>query len=290
MKVAVIGAVGQLGTDVCRVYSDVELLRVDRQGADITLDIRDADRVHELIAERLRPDLVINTAAANNVPGCQEKPDWAFAVNATGTKNLAVACHQAGARLVHVSTDYVFGEGGTRPYVETDLPAPLNIYGASKLAGEHLLAAECEDHIIARTSALYGTAPCIGKGGRNFVDLMLHLAATRSEVKVVTDEVVSPTYTYALAKQLRLVAERGEPGLYHATCNGECSWHEFAQAVFQETGTEVNLLETTSKDFPSPVKRPSYSVLQNEHLQDQGLDIMPTWRDGLKAYLASASS
>jgi dTDP-4-dehydrorhamnose reductase len=287
VKVAVIGAVGQLGTDVCRVFSDVELYRVSREGADVALDIRDADLVYKLIVEQLGPDLVINAAAANNVPRCQEEPDWAFAVNATGTKNLAVACERAGARLVHVSTDYVFGEGGTRPYVETDLPAPLNVYGASKLAGEHLLAAECEDYIIARTSAIYGVAPCRGKGGRNFVDLMLHLASTRPEVKVVTDEIISPTYTYALAKQLRLVAELGEPGLYHVTCNGECSWHEFAKAIFEETGVAVKLLETTSEDFPSPVRRPRYSVLQNKHLQDQGLDIMPKWRDGLKAYLAS---
>lgn len=290
MKVAVIGAVGQLGTDVCKVFSDVELYRVSRQGADVTLDIRDAGLVHEIIAEQLGPDLVINAAAASNVPKCEEEPDWAFAVNATGTKNLAAACQSAGARLIHVSTDYVFGGDGTRPYVETDLPAPLNVYGASKLAGEHLLAAECEDYIIARTSAIYGTAPCRGKGGRNFVSLMLHLAASQPEVKVVTDEIVSPTYTYALAKQLRLVAEKGEPGLYHVTCNGECSWHEFAEAIFEETGTEVKLIETTSKDFPSTVKRPSYSVLRNKHLQDQGLDIMPEWRDGLRAYLASASS
>jgi len=289
VKVAVIGAVGQLGTDVCKVFSDVELYRVSRQGADVALDIRDADQVYKLIGEQLGPDLVINAAAASNVPRCQEEPDWAFAVNATGTKNLAAACHAAGARLVHVSTDYVFGNDGTRPYVETDLPAPLNVYGASKLAGEHLLAAECEDYIIARTSAIYGAAPCRGKGGRNFVSLMLHLAATQPEVKVVTDEIVSPTYTYALAKQLRVVAEKGEPGLYHVTCNGECSWHEFAKAIFEETGTEVKLVETTSADFKSTVKRPSYSVLQNKHLQDQGLDIMPEWRDGLRTYLATES-
>jgi dTDP-4-dehydrorhamnose reductase len=189
-----------------------------------------------------------------------------------------------------VSTDYVFGGDRERPYAETDLPGPLNVYGASKLAGEHLLAAECEDYIIARTSAIYGTAPCRGKGGRNFVSLMLHLAATQGKVKVVTDEIISPTYTYALAKQLRLVAEKGEPGLYHVTCNGECSWHEFAEEIFKETGMEVKLVETTSRDFPTSVKRPSYSVLGNKHLQDQGLDIMPEWRDGLRAYLASASS
>ncbi len=289
MKVAVIGAVGQLGTDICKVFSDVELYRVSRLGADVTLDIRDAGLVYEIIAEQIHPDVVINAAAASNVPKCEQEPDWAFAVNATGTKNLAVACQAAGARLVHVSTDYVFRGEGTRPYVETDLPGPLNVYGVSKLAGEHLLAAQCDDYIIARTSAIYGTAPCRGKGGRNFVSLMLHLAATQPEVKVVTDEIVSPTYTYALAKQLRLVAEKGEPGLYHVTCHGECSWYEFAGAIFEETGIKAKLVETTSMDFPSTVRRPSYSVLRNKHLQDQGLDIMPEWRDGLRAYLESAS-
>jgi dTDP-4-dehydrorhamnose reductase len=285
MKTLVIGAAGQLGSDVCRVFQDTELHAADLDGADIALDITREEDVRRIIVEELRPDVVVNTAAAHNVPQCQQHPDVAFAVNATGSLHLATACEAAGARLIHISTDYVFGYGGTRPYTEDDMPAPLSVYAASKLAGEHLIAAECRNHCIVRTSGLYGASPCRAKGGKNFIELMLHLAATRGEVKVVTDEIVTPTYTRALAQQLRLLAEKGEPGLYHATCNGLCSWYEFAKAVFEETGTPVKLSPTTSAEFPSPVKRPSYSVLRNKHLQDQGLDIMPDWRDALRAYL-----
>jgi len=283
MRVVVIGSGGQLGTEVCAVYADADLHAVDVD----TLDVRDAAACMDLIAGGLCPSVVINTAAFHNVPKCEEEPDMAFAVNATGAKNLAVACQDCGARLVHVSTDYVFGNGGARPYIETDRPAPLSVYGASKLAGEHLVAAYCDNHVIVRAAALYGPAPCLAKEGMNFVKLMLHLAATRGEVKVVTDEVTTPTYTKALAEQIKLVAEKGEPGLYHATCHGACSWYEFAKAVFEETLTDVKLLPATSEDFPSPVKRPEYSVLENKHLQDQGLDIMAPWREALRTYLAT---
>src|SRR5690606_5286510 len=148
-------------------------------------------------------------------------------------------CHAAGARLIHISTDYVFGYGGTRPYTEDDMPAPLSVYAASKLAGEHLIAAECPNHCIVRTSGLYGTAKCRAKDGMDCVALTLRLAAPRGEVRVVTDEYVTPTYTVALARQLRVLAERGKPGVYHATCNGHCSWYDFAEAVFAETSTPV---------------------------------------------------
>ncbi|MCX5757232.1 MAG: dTDP-4-dehydrorhamnose reductase [Candidatus Hydrogenedentes bacterium] len=281
MRVLVTGAKGQLGTEVCAAYADVELFPVDID----RVDLRDAQAVRALIVDEVKPHLVVNTAAAHNMPECEKDPATAFAVNATAVRAMAMACQACGARLVHISSDYVFGSGATRPYVESDLPAPLNVYAASKLAGEHLLAAECRNHIILRTAALYGHAPCVAKGGKNFVQLMLHLAATRPEVRVVTDEITTPTYTRALAAQLRLVAEKGEPGLYHATCNGECSWHDFARAIFDETGTPANLLTASSKDFPSPVKRPDYSVLRNKHLQDQGLDIMPHWRDALRDYV-----
>lgn len=289
MKVLVIGAAGQLGQELCKAFADSERYEADLDAASIELDITDAEHTAMLISD-LRPSVVVNTAAAHNVPKCEEDPDVAFAVNAVGAKNVAVACQASGARLIHISTDYVFGCGGRQPYVETDLPAPLNIYGASKLAGEHLIAAECANHVIVRSSGLYGTSPCRAKGGKNFVELMLHLAATRGEVKVVTDEVLTPTYAVALAKQIRLLAERGEPGLYHATCNGKCSWYEFAKAILEETGTDVVLQEATSQDFPSQVKRPSYSVLQNKRLKSQKLDVMPPWREALKAYLAERAS
>ena len=130
-----------------------------------------------------------------------------------------------------------------------------------------------------------GLAPCRAKGGRNFVELMLHLAATKPEVRVVTDEITTPTHTAALARQMRLLAERGQPGLYHATCQGQCSWHEFAAAIFEETGTEVDLREAIAADFQSEVKRPGYSVLDNTRAAEQQLDIMPHWRDALRHYL-----
>ena len=282
MKILIIGAEGQLGQDLCAVFADTE---VHRAGRD-RLDIVDAASAEALIVREIKPDLVINTAAAHNVPVCEQEPALAFAVNATGSRNLAVACKNAGARLVHVSTDYVFGDGGTKPYVESDLPQPLNVYAASKVAGEHLIASVLDDHLIVRTAALYGNAPCRAKGGRNFIGTMLHLAATRPEVKVVTDEVSTPTWTLSLAQQIRLLAEKGEPGLYHATCQGACSWFEFAQAIFEETRTKVTLSPTTSAAFQSPVRRPAYSVLENKHAQDQGLDIMPPWRDALRDYLA----
>jgi len=285
MKVLVVGAEGQLGTEICRVHGEDELHRADLDGDNIRLDISDLAAVRALIVDQLKPDWVYNCAAAHNVPQCEEEPALAFAVNATGSRNLAVACHEAGARLIHVSTDYVFGHEKQTPYVETDLPAPLNVYAASKLAGEYLIAAECPNHITVRTAAIYGPAPCRAKGGKNFVGLMLSLAATRPEVKVVTDEFTTPTYTVALAKQMRLLAEKGEPGLYHLTCQGACAWYEFAEAIFAATGTEVNLQKASAADFQSPVKRPSYSVLENAHAKAQGLDIMPHWQDALNEYL-----
>ena len=286
MKVLVIGSEGQLGTDVRKAFGDAKLCRAGLHSGEVRIDITKEADVRKLIVDEFRPEVVVNTAAFHNVPKCEEEPESAYATNAVAARHLAVACQERGARLIHVSTDYVFGNGGTRPYSETDREAPLSTYGASKLAGEHLIAAECENHCIVRSSGLYGAAPCKAKGGRNFVQLMLHLAAERGEVKVVTDERVSPTYTAALAKQIRVLAERAEPGLYHATCDGECSWHEFASAIFEETNNEVRLLEATAADFPSPVKRPDFSILQNKHLQDQGLDVMPHWRDALREYLA----
>ena len=284
MKVLVIGAAGQLGKDVCRVFSDVEVIESDLSDAAVHVDLCEPADVRSLVVDNVHPDVVINTAAAHNVPDCEKKPALAFAVNASAVRDLAKACREARARLVHISTDYVFGNGARRPYVENDLPAPLSVYGASKIAGEYLAAAECPDHLIVRTSAIYGHAPCRAKGGKNFVELMLHLAATRGSVKVVTDEIVSPTFTLALARQIPLVAEKGAPGTYHATSQGECSWYDFAKAIFEETKTDVQLEKATSEDFPSPVRRPDYSVLDNKHLRDQNLDIMPPWRESLVEY------
>lgn len=285
MKVLIIGAEGQLGVELCQAFSDTDLARADLDGPGIHLDLCDPAAVRRCVAQELRPALVVNAAAAHNVPFCEEHPEVAFAVNAAGARHLALACREAHARLIHVSTDYVFGNAQHRPYVETDLPAPLSVYGASKVAGEYLIAAECPEHVIVRTAALYGAAPCRAKGGRNFVQTMLHLASMDQEVRVVTDEITTPTPAAALARQIRRLAEEAEPGAYHATCQGACSWFDFARAIFDETNTAVRLSPALSADFPSPVKRPRYSVLDNKHARDQGLDIMPEWRDALREYL-----
>ena len=287
MKTLVIGADGQLGSEVSDAFADTELCRASRNSGDVRLDITAVADVRRLILDDFRPNVVVNTAAFHNVPMCEEQPASAYAVNATAAGNLAVACHEVGARLIHISTDYVFGRGGTIPYTEDDREAPLSTYGASKLAGEHLIAAECDDHCIVRGSGLYGSSPCKAKDGENFVRLMLRLAAERGEVEVVTDGIVSPTYVAPLARQIRVIAEKAEPGLYHATCDGACSWYEFAKAIFEETRTQVKLLKATQADFPSRVKRPGYSVLDNKHLRDQGLDVMPHWRDALRDYLGT---
>lgn len=284
MRLLLLGSQGQLGSDCAQVFDDVELHCADRAGAEHGVDLADGAAVRALV-EALRPTVVLNTAAAHHVPSCEDDPATAFAVNASGVFNLARACAGVGARLLHISTDYVFGDGHDTPLTEAALPAPLSVYGASKLAGEHLALANCADTIIVRSAALYGAAPCLAKGGMNFVRLMLHLAATKPELRVVTDEITTPTSTLALARQLRVLAERGAPGVYHATCQGACSWHDFAQAIFAKTGTVANLLPATCADFPSPVRRPRYSVLDNAHLRAQGLDVMPAWEDALDVYL-----
>jgi dTDP-4-dehydrorhamnose reductase len=289
MNVLIVGAEGQLGHDLSKEFANANLHRADLDGDGHILDVTDSNATRALVYD-LKPDIVLNTAAAHNVATCEKDPATAFSVNAAGARNLATACNAVSARLVHVSTDYVFGDGGTKPFVETDLPQPLSVYAASKLAGEHLIASALEDHIIVRTAAIYGEAACRAKGGRNFIGTMLHLASSRPEVKVVTDEITTPTYTRALAKQMRLLAEEGDPGLYHATCQGACSWYEFAEAIFEETGTDVKLVPTTSSDFQSPVRRPGYSVLENARARTQGLDVMPLWRNALVDYLAATKN
>ena len=289
MLVMVIGAKGQLGTALCSAFQDGEVIQVDKDTATCAVDIRDRSAVHACI-DGLKPDLVINTAAEHELKVCEAHPDHSFSVNVSGALWVAQACGEAGSRLVHISTDYVFGGDSAKrtvPYCETDCPNPLNVYAASKLAAEHLVAANCDNHIIVRTAALYGLAPCRGKGGRNFVETMLAQAAAGGEIRVVDDEFTTPTYTAALARQITVLAECAAPGLYHATCGGACSWYEFAEAIFEEMGIQANLVKSKSLEFQSEVRRPTYTVLENRHAREAGLDVMPSWRDALKDYTAA---
>lgn len=282
MRVAVIGSNGQLGVDVCAAHAAAGNTVLPTVHADV--DIRDRDAVARAL-EALQPDLVVNTAAMHNLEACETQPDLAFAVNATGARNLAEAGRDLGFTLMHVSTDYVFDGQKASPYVESDAPRPLSVYGKTKLQGEDVIRSTLAAHVIVRTSGLYGHAACRAKPGGNFVQLMLRLARERGEVRVVTDEVVTPTYTEALAKQMVVLGESGRHGVFHATSQGETSWYDFAHAIFDLSGVPVRMLRAGVADFPQKAPRPKYSVLDNAALRDAGLDVMPPWRDSLAAYL-----
>jgi dTDP-4-dehydrorhamnose reductase len=282
MKVIIIGANGQIGSDLVDAFHrcGAEVIGLTHQD----IEISDGAAVEAKMAV-LAPQVVVNSAAFHNVEACETDPQSAFAANALGPRNLASASLRQGFRLIHISTDYVFDGGKGQPYTEEDCPRPLNCYGNSKLSGEFFIQAIAKNYAVVRVSGLYGAAPCRAKKGLNFVKTMLKLARERGEVKVVSDEFVTPTYTKAAADQIVRLAGAPDSGLFHATPQGQCSWYEFAQAIFQYSGTTVKLHEAKSSDFPAKVPRPGYSVLDNKRLREFGMDIMPEWRDCLKRYL-----
>jgi dTDP-4-dehydrorhamnose reductase len=282
MKVTIIGANGQLGSDLARAFSAASTQVSGLSHQD--LEIADVAAVESKLAET-KPDVVVNAAAFHNVEACENEPQTAFAVNAIGSRNLALISVKQKFKLVHISTDYVFDGQKGQPYVEEDCARPLNCYGNSKLSGEHFIQAIASNYAIARVSGLYGAEPCRAKKGLNFVKTMLKLARERGEVKVTADEFVTPTFTGAAARQVVKLAEAKDTGLFHATPQGQCSWYEFAEAIFLLTRTPVKLTPASSADFPAKVPRPRYSVLDNKHLRAAGLDIMPPWKDCLRSYL-----
>jgi dTDP-4-dehydrorhamnose reductase len=280
MRIAVIGADGQLGTDVVAALNSHDLLPL----AYPDFDIRSRSQVGQVIAD-YGPDWVINSAAMTHVDNCETDDAEAFAVNALGARYTAEAAEKAGAGLIYISTDYVFDGRTLSPYIESDPPAPLNIYGLSKLAGEYTSRAACRRHYIVRTCGLYGLNPCWGKG-TNFVDKMLELAASRDRLQVVSDEVLTPTFTEDLASQLSAIIENPPPaGIYHATNSGGCSWFQFAAEIFSLAGVDIKLEETTAQAWNAPARRPAYSVLENKALKDNKLDVFPDWQDALRRYL-----
>lgn len=282
MKVAVLGANGQLGSDVVRSFATNGDEVHPLTHSDIELE--NIDPVSQVLGE-MRPRVIVNTAAMHHVENCELNPEKAFAVNALGTRNLALAAKDIKAILIHVSTDYVFDGSKQRPYEEHDVPRPLNVYGNSKLAGEYFAQSVIEEHFVLRTSALYGTSGCRAKGGLNFIQLMLKLARERDHIRVVDTEVVSPTSTAELARQIVVLSRSDCYGLYHATAEGSCSWFKFAQTIFSLTGTRTNLMIAAPDEFPAKVPRPKYSVLENLGLKNCGLNRFEPWQNGLGAYL-----
>ncbi|HET9406353.1 MAG TPA: dTDP-4-dehydrorhamnose reductase [Candidatus Sulfotelmatobacter sp.] len=283
MKIAVIGANGQLGVDVVRAFRNNGDEVIPLSHSEI--ELANFEGVSSVL-KAVCPELIVNTAAMHNVEKCELTPENAFAVNATGVRNLASVAQAIGATLVHVSTDYVFdGDKGT-PYSETDAPNPLNVYGNSKLAGEYFVRSTADKHFVLRTSAIYGASPCRAKGGLNFIELMLKLARERGQVRVVDTETVSPTSTTELSRQIVALSRSDDYGLYHATAEGSCSWYEFAREIFEMTGTKVNLQIAAPNEFPAKVRRPKYSVLENCGLKKNGLNLFTPWQQGLRSYLS----
>ena len=284
MKITVIGANGQLGCDVCAAFQDAghDVAALSHQQIELA-----SDESVQAALEASRPELVVNTAAFHNVEKCEADAAVAFAVNALGARILARITSQLGAALMHISTDYVFDGRKSAPYIEPDAPAPLNVYGNSKLAGEYFVRAVNPRHFVLRVAGIYGHHPCRGKAGMNFVETMLKLARERGQVRVVDDEFTTPTPTPDIARQLVALAATGEYGLYHASAEGSCSWYEFAAAIFELNGTQVVLERARPGEFAVKVARPKYSVLENAALKRKGLNVMRHWREGLAAYLAT---
>jgi dTDP-4-dehydrorhamnose reductase len=274
-----IGSKGQLGTDLLQVLSGWEVTPFTH--ADF--DVGDFHRTRQVVRE-VKPEVVLNTSAFHKVEECEDKPEKALQVNALAVRNLAQVCTDENCRLVHLSTDYVFGGDQTTPYRETDAAHPVNVYGLSKLTGEHLVRQVSPRHLIVRSSGLYGTAGASGKGG-NFVELMTRLAREGKPIKVVQDQVLTPTYTGDLARQIKGLIQAGAQGLVHVTNSGQCSWYDFAARIFRLLNLHPPLAPTTTAAFGAKVRRPAYSVLAHEALQTwTGSDLRP-WDQALQAYL-----
>ena len=284
-KILVTGCNGQLGRAIRKEYagSDVEFVNTDvTEGEGVNaLDITDVDAVLKMV-EETKPEVIINCAAHTNVDACETQWDLAYKINAIGPRNLSIAASKAGAKMIHVSTDYVFEGNGTRPYTEFDEPNPVSAYGKTKLEGENFVKAFADKYFILRTAWLYGE-------GKNFVKTMLRLAETHDEVSVVSDQLGSPTSAVELAKMIHYLEPTENYGVFHATCEGDTNWAEFAEAIFKRAGKNTKVNHVTSEQYakmnPASANRPAYSILDNYMLRLTSDFRMADWQDALDVYM-----
>ena len=284
MKVLLIGYLGQLGVDLRNAFAGEELILMGQKD----IPVQDAGQV-EAVVEAHQPDLILNCSAFHRVDDCEDQVEQAFGVNVFGVCNLARAARKADAVLVHFSTDYVFDGARRTPYVETDIPTPKCIYGVSKAAGEWMLQSIWPRHFICRVSGLYGYAGSREKG-TNFVEMMIGLARQDKPLRVVNDQVLTPTSTMDVAASVRRLVTTDRYGLYHLTNAGDCSWHEFARTIFDFAGLQPELTAVPSAAFPTKAKRPNYSVLDNQRLRNEGFEDLPHWRDSLRRYVVGRAT
>lgn len=281
MKVLITGGKGQLGKDLESVFLSTGIHQVISLGHG-EMDITKPALVHKLIGEN-RPDVVIHAAANTNVDGCELKPDKAYLVNALGSRNVAVAASNVEAKLVYVSTDYVFDGRSDKPYSEFDRANPINIYGKSKLAGEQYVTGQNNKYFIIRTSWLYG------QHGHNFAKTILRLAAEKAELTVADDQIGSPTYTKDLAMFIADLTQTDLYGIYHASNRGSCSWFLFARTILTMAGlNNVKARPISTSELNRPAPRPAYSVLDNYCMRLEGFQELRPWEEALKEYLANS--
>ena len=279
--ILIIGSNGQLGREMQRTLTkrDVAFKACDYP----EIDIASPQSMGRLIVET-KPDAVVNCAAYTNVDKAESDYDHAYQINALGPKNLAEACNLHGIELVHISTDYVFsGEailerGAPRPYIESDIPGPVTVYGKTKLEGEKFVQSLHDQYYILRTAWLYGD-------GNNFVRTMLKLSEQLDNINVVNDQIGSPTSTVDLANVICSIINSRQYGLYHATCEGQCSWYDFTKKIFQLRGIDTSVAPVTSTEFVRPAKRPAWSVLENANLKKIQKNLFRNWEDSLREYL-----
>jgi len=288
MKIFIAGCNGQLGRELTEILNsgtaDIGKIDESYNGAEVTCtDIDTLDITNEFslnnFFDKLRPKIVFNCSAYTNVDKAEEDEKTAYAVNALGCLNLAKACNKYGAKLVSVSTDYVFDGEKTTPYVETDTPNPKTVYGKTKLMGELFISQNLSEHFIVRTAWLYG------KQGKNFVRTMLRLGKENESVSVVNDQFGCPTYANDLAYHLLKIALTEHYGIYHCVNNGVCSWYDFAKEIMYKAGLHCTVMPITSSEYGAKVKRPHYSALQNDRLRITVGDQMRDWNDALDSFL-----
>lgn len=282
MNILLIGRTGQLGGSILREKTSHRIYSPDRT----KLDIESKESCESMIA-KFRPDVVINTAAFHNVPQCEVEPQRAFGVNCQAVRDLALMCKKAEIILVTFSTDYVFGGEQNIPYKENDRTNPLQMYGISRLAGELVALATAPQHaIVIRTCGLYGLSSTSSKGG-NFVDKRIADAQTHTQLEMGCDQVVSPTYTVDLAKAVLKLIEHPQlvPGIYHLVNEGECTWFEFTEVIYESMGLNINLRPVNRGGMSGEIRRPLYSALANTKASVLGITL-PHWRNALGRYLA----